>query len=386
MATAVNTTPRTTVTVCEVTTKKLLKKFVDFPNKLYRDVPQFVPAFFSDDMADWDKKKNPAFAYSEARCWLAYRQGEIVGRIGAILSHASNEKWGTKRMRFTQVDFIDDPAVSEALFAAVETWAAERGCNQVHGPLGFCDMDREGMLVEGFDKRSMFITYYNHPYYNDHLTRLGYRKDTDWIEYRVDVPSLDDPHVAKLHRIAEHVKKSRGLHIAKVRTRFHYKPYIKQVFDLANAAYAPLYGMVPLNEQQVIKYANKFIPLLDPRYTCFVLDKHEKVVAFGVSAPSMAAAMQKNRGHMAPFGWVHLLKALAKNNALDMFLIAVRPDLQGAGINAIILDHLIQNANASGIEYAETGPQLETNSKILAQWKMFSKDQHKRRRCYVKDI
>lgn len=376
----------TSVTIQEVTTKKQLRQFVDFPNQLYKDVPQFVPAFYGDDLADWDKKKNPAFQYSEARCWLALREGKIVGRIGAILSHASNEKWDTKRMRFTQVDFIDDQEVSAALFATVEAWAAERGCNQVHGPLGFCDMDREGMLVDGFDKRSMFITYYNHPYYNDHLAALGYQKDTDWIEYKVDAPSPDSPHAVKLHRIAEHVKKSRGLHIVQVKTRFHYKPYVKQVFDLANEAYAPLYGTVPLNEQQVKKYADKFIPLLDPRFTCFVLDKDERLVAFGVSAPSMAAAMQKCRGRMFPFGWIYMLKALAKNNALDMFLIAVRPELQGVGINAIILDHLIQNAAANGIQYAETGPQLETNSKILAQWKMFAKDQHKRRRCYIKEL
>ncbi len=374
------------LTIVPVTTKKQLKKFVDYPNQLYKDVPQFVPAFFDDDVSDWTEKENPAFKYSEAKCWLAMRDGEIVGRIGAILSHAANEKWGTKRMRFSQVDFIDDPAVSAALFATVEAWAKEKGCDQVHGPLGFSDMDREGMLVEGFDKRSMFITYYNHPYYNDHLTRLGYRKDTDWVEYKIECPTADQPHVAKLHRIAEHVKKSRGLHIVQVKNRLGYRPFVKQVFELANVAYAPLYGTVPVNEEQIQRYADKFIPLLDPRFTCFVLDKDEKVVAFGISAPSMAEAMQKCRGRMFPFGWIHMLKALAKNDALDMFLIAVRPDLQGAGINAIILDHLIENGIKSGIRYAETGPQLETNSKILAQWKMFAKEQHKRRRCYIKDI
>ncbi len=374
------------ITVVPVTTKKQLRQFVDYPNQLYKDVPQFVPAFYGDDLSDWNEKQNPAFQYSEAKCWLALRDGEIVGRIGAILSHAANEKWGTQRMRFSQVDFIDNPAVSDALFATVEAWAKEKNCNQVHGPLGFSDMDREGMLVDGYDKRSMFITYYNHPYYNDHLERLGYRKDTDWIEYRIDCPAKDDPHVAKLHRIAEHVKKSRGLHIAKVKSRLGYKPYIRQVFDLANEAYSPLYGTVPLNPQQVQRYADKFIPLLDPRFTCFVLDKEEKLVAFGVSAPSMAEAMQKSRGRMFPFGWVHMLKALAKTEALDMFLIAVRPEMQGAGINAIILDHLIENGLKNGIRYAETGPQLETNSKILAQWKMFAKEEHKRRRCYIKDI
>ena len=186
----VTTTSR--VEIREVTTKGELRKFVDYPNQLYRDVPQFVPAFYGDDLADWDREKNPAFDYCEARCFLAYRDGEIVGRIGAILSHRANEKWGTRRMRFSQVDFIDDREVSAALFAAVEDWAREKGCTQVHGPLGFCDMDREGMLVEGFDRRSMFITYYNHPYYNEHLEALGYGKDTDWVENLIHVPELDN--------------------------------------------------------------------------------------------------------------------------------------------------------------------------------------------------
>lgn len=170
------------VSIVEVTTKAQLRRFVDYPNQLYKDVPQFVPATYGDDLADWDRSKNPAFSYCDARCWLAERDGEIVGRIGAIRSRKANEKWGTNRMRFTQVDFIDDPEVSAALFATVEDWARELGCAAVHGPLGFTDMDREGMLVEGFDRRSCFFTYYNYPYYVDHMTALGYVKDVDWIE------------------------------------------------------------------------------------------------------------------------------------------------------------------------------------------------------------
>lgn len=374
------------VVVREVTTKRELRKFVDFPNRLYRNVPQFVPAFYGDDLADWDKKKNPAFEYCEAKCWLAWRGKDIVGRIGAILSHKANEKWGTNRMRFSQVDFIDDEAVSSALFAAVEAWAAEKGCDQVHGPLGFCDLDREGMLVDGYDQRSMFITYYNHPYYNTHLERLGYRKDTDWMEYKVMAPAPDSPVTVKLHRIAEHVKSRQHLHVAKVRHRRQYGALVGQVFELVNEAYSPLYGVVELNERQIKKYKSKFAPLIDPDFACFVMDEQENMVAFGVSAPSMAAAMQRCHGHLFPFGWIGVLRALSKNDAVDMFLIAVKPELQGIGINAVILDHLIQGAAKNGIRYAETGPQLETNSKILAQWKMFDKEQHKRRRCYIKDI
>ncbi len=376
----------TTVEIIEVETKAQLRKFVDFPNILYKDNPNFVPAFYGDDLADWDKDKNPAFDYCDAKCFLAYKSGEIVGRIGAILSYKANEKWETQRMRFSQVDFIDDIEVSTALFAAVENWAKEKNCNQVHGPLGFCDLDREGMLVDGFDKRSMFITYYNEPYYNEHLEKLGYKKDTDWVEYKIMAPEMSSEKAEKMHKIAEHIMKRKKLHKVKVKTRFGFAPYVKKVFELVNAAYAPLYGVVDLNEKQIKKYANKFIPLLNPKYTCFVMDENDNMVAFGVSAPSVAEAMKKSRGRLFPTGWVHVLKAFEQSKALDMFLIAVRPDLQGSGVNAVILDHLIQNAAKNGIKYAETGPMLETNAKILAQWKSFDTELHKRRRCYIKDL
>ncbi len=374
------------VTVKEVLSKRDLRKFVDFPNKLYKDCENFVPAFYADDLADWNKKKNPAFEYCEARCFLAYKDGEIVGRIGAILSHKANAKWRTQRMRFSQVDFIDDKEVSAALFKAVEDWAREKGCNQVHGPLGFCDLDREGMLVEGFDKKSMFITYYNEPYYNEHLQELGYQKDTDWLEYKIFAPEKDSETAVLIHRIAERCKTRNNFHIAKTKSRLQFLKYVKDVFKLVNICYSPLYGVVELNDKQINKYTKKFIPLINPDYACFVLDENEELVAFGLSAPSMANAIKKSNGRMLPFGFIGLLKALSKNDAIDMFLIAVRPDLQKTGVNAIILDHLRDSCERNGIKYAETGPQLETNSKILSQWKAFDKEQHKRRRCYIKNI
>lgn len=374
------------VEIVEVTTKAQLRKFVDYPNKLYHDNPNFVPAFYGDDIDDWDKKKNPAFDYCEARCFLAYRDGEIVGRIGAILSHRANEKWETKRMRFTQVDFIDDISVSSALFDTVEKWAKEKGCDEIHGPLGFTDMDREGMLVDGFDKRNMFITYYNEPYYNEHLEKLGYSKDTDWVEYKIYIPSLEDEQTVRIHKIAEHVIKRKKLRKVEVRTRFGYKPYIEKVFNLINEAYAPLYGTVHLSDKQIKKYANKFIPLINPKYACFVMDEQNEIIAFGIAAPSVAAAIKKSNGRLFPFGWVGVLKAFNKNNALDLLLTAVRPDLQGSGINAVVIDHMLNNAAKNGMVYAESGPMLETNSKILAQWKLFDTELHKRRRCYIKKV
>ena len=381
----VTTTSR--VEIREVTTKGELRKFVDYPNQLYRDVPQFVPAFYGDDLADWDREKNPAFDYCEARCFLAYRDGEIVGRIGAILSHRANEKWGTRRMRFSQVDFIDDREVSAALFVAVEDWAREKGCTQVHGPLGFCDMDREGMLVEGFDRRSMFITYYNHPYYNEHLEALGYGKDTDWVENLIHVPELDNELIVKLHRLAERVLSCGTYHVADITKKSQITTrHIEQVFHLVNKAYAPLYGVVELNERQIKKYAKKFLPLVNPNLLCLVMDREENLVAFGVCAPSMAEALKKCRGRLFPTGWMGVLRALKHNDTVDLLLIAVDPKVQGLAINAVVLDHVLRGAVRMGIEWAETGPTLETNIKVQSQWKFFGREQHKRRRCYIKNI
>lgn len=373
------------VTIVEVTTKAQLRRFVDYPNVLYKDVPQFVPATYDDDLSDWNRKKNPAFAYCEARCWLAMRGEEIVGRIGAILSRKANEKWGTRRLRFTQVDFIDDAEVSDALFATVETWAKELGCDEVHGPLGFTDLDREGMLVEGFDRQSCFFTYYNHPYYPVHLARLGYVKDVDWIENLISVPT--DPAVyAKWDKLANYVLKRNNLHIFNARTRLSYIPILKKFFELVNVAYAPLYGTVELSNEQISRYAAKFAPLVNPHLTCFVMDKDENLVALGVAAPSIAKALKKSRGRLLPFGWAGLLHAFVKNDTLDLLLIAVRPDLQSKGVNAIVINKIMHGCQKMGIVRAETGPTLELNAKVLAQWKTFDIEQHKRRRCFKKHI
>ena len=373
------------VSIVEVTTRRQLRRFVDFPNQLYKDVPQFVPATYGDDLEDWDKKKNPAFSYCEARCWLALRGEEIVGRIGAILSRKANEKWGTNRLRFTQVDFIDDAEVSSALFETVENWARELGCSAVHGPLGFTDMDREGMLIEGFDRRSCFFTYYNHPYYMRHMAALGYVKDVDWVENLISAPH-DETTIARWKKLSDYVQHRQKLHIYRVRTRLGYIPLLKQFFRLVNEAYAPLYGTVELSPAQVKKYSWKFAPLINPRLACFVMNQHNELVALGVSAPSIAEALKKSRGRLFPTGWLHVLRAFSKNDTIDLLLIAVRPDLQGKGINAIILSEVMRGCQKMGILHAETGPMLEENEKVQAQWQDFPLEQHKRRRCWVKEL
>jgi GNAT superfamily N-acetyltransferase len=374
------------VQVIEATTRSQLRRFVDFPNRLYQNVPQFVPATYGDDLSDWNPKQNPAFQYCEAKCFLAYRNGEIVGRIGAILSHKANQKFNRSRVRFTQVDFIDDYEVSKALFDTVENWCIENGCNEVAGPMGFTDLDREGMLVEGFENESLFFTYYNFPYYIDHLTRLGYVKEVDWIEYLITTPERGSRIDQYLKKISEYVAKKEKLHLADVHSKREFKPLVEKVFRLINAAYAPLFGVVELNEDQIKRYAAKFIPMINPKYTAFVLDESDELVAFGVAAPSLSEALKKSRGRLFPLGWIGLLKALHKNDKLNLFLVAVRPEKQCRGINSMMIYKILQNAIDDGIYLTETGPMLEHNTHILAQWKPFDKIQHKRRRCFVKSL
>ncbi len=373
------------VIIKEVRSKKELRGFVDFPNRLYSGCEQYVPALFADDIDDWNPKKNPAFEYCEAKCFLAYRGGKIVGRIGAILNHRSNEKWGKKRMRFSQVDFIDDEEVTNALFRAVENYAREKGCDEVHGPLGFCDMDREGMLVEGFEHRSLFITYYNYPYYISHMTRLGYVKDVDWIEERLTI-SYDEKTIALTARMTKYVSEGLGLHVADLRHQSEYGKYVPEVFRLVNIAYAHLYGTVELTERQIKRYAKKFGPLINPKLTCMVLNGKNELVAFGVVAPAMEEALKNCRGRLFPIGWLGVLRALHKNDTMDMCLIAVHPSLRGTGVNAIIFDHVIRGCHKMGIKTAETGPMLETNTQVQAQWQHYVAEQHKRRRCFVKKL
>ena len=312
-------------------------------------------------------------------CWQYYSMKD------PLWAQYPNEKWQTNRMRFSQLDFVDDPEVSAALMGAVENFAREKGCDEIHGPLGFTDLDREGLLIEGFDRKSMFITYYNHPYYKVHLEKLGYGKDVDWVEYLLPVPQ-DERTIDRLQRLSERVASHNRLHIAEIRRRKDYGPYVEKFFRLWNTCYAPLYGTTPLTDAQIRRYVKKFVPLVNPDLACFVMDEEENLVAFGVSAPSIANALKKSNGRMLPFGFARLLYALKKNDTLDLFLIAVRPDYQNRAVNAILLNHVLKGCLKMGITHAETGPQLETNHKILSQWNTFQPELHKRRRCFIKQL
>lgn len=370
------------VEILEAKTRKQIREFVDYPNKLYRNNAYYVPDMIDSQMNDLMPGKNPAFEYCECRCFLCLRDGETVGRISGIINSRANEKDGVKYMRLSAFDFIDDDEVVDALLGMLEDYAREKGCVAIHGPLGFSDMDREGMLIDGFDRLSQFFVYYNHPYYVTHMEKRGFVKQIDWLEFLIHIPKTVPP---RLEQIAARVRQRMHLSIADLSDKKALPKYIRDVFEVYNEAYAVLFGMVPLTPKQVDKYVHEFKPLINGNTSAFVYNDRDELVGFGVAAPSLSLANQKSRGRMFPFGWAHSAKALyGKNDRLDLFLIAVKPSLKGCGVNAVIVEHLLRKAIANGIRYAETGPNLETNADVMSAWKFFDVEQHIKRRCWVK--
>lgn len=372
------------VNIKEVLTKKDLKKWVLFPNKLYKDNPNFVPFLMSDEINTFTKTKNPSYDFCDTRLFLAYKNGEIVGRIAGLINHAYNKKWSKSAIRFTRFDFIDDEEVSSALFNEVIKWGKENGLCEIMGPIGFTDFDHEGMLVEGFDQFNMSITFYNHPYYLRHMEKLGLSKDIDWVEYKLNVPKEIDPKFEKISRfVAErnHVK---------LVTYSNRKILIKEAYQalkLIDEAFAKLYGTVPLTDRVIDDAIKNNISLVNMDYVCSVKDKNDNIIGFGLLVPSIAKALKKSDGKLAPFGIFRLLKALhGKNDTLEMYFVGVKPELQKTGITGIIINQMLKMCIKNGVKYCETGPELETNSDVQSMWKSFDAAQHKRRRCFIKQI
>ena len=372
------------VVIKEVINKKLLKKWVDFPNKLYKNVENYVPFLMSDEIATFSKDQNPAYDFCETKLFLAYKDKKIVGRVGALINHAYNKKWNKNAIRFTRFDFIDDYDVSEALFNEVEKIAKDNNLTSVMGPIGFTDMDHEGMLIEGFDELNMSITFYNHPYYLKHMERLGLIKDVDWVEYLLTIPEKRNE---KIERIAEYLMKRNGYKLVEYTDSKVLMNDAYEAFKLIDEAFSKLYGTVPLTDRVIEKTLKDNVPLMNLKYICSVKDKEGAIIGFAVLVPSIAKALKKSNGRLLPFGIFRMLKALrGKNDVLEMFFIAVKPELQKMGIPAIIMNHMIQVCIDNGIKCCETGPELELNTDVQSMWKTFDVRQHKRRRCFIKEI
>ena len=373
------------VKIIEVKDRSSLNKFVEFNIELYKGNPYHVPGLMEDELMTLRKDKNPAFEFCESVCYLAYKEDKIAGRIAGIINHRANETWNQKYARFSFLDFIDDEEVSKALFDTVEQWALQKGMNGIQGPLGFTDLDHEGLLVWGFDRLGTMATSYSFPYYMEHLEKLGYVKDQDWNEFLITVPKeVPDKH----RRISEIVLKKYGLKVKKFKRINEIWPYAKRIFELWNEAYKPLYGYSELSEKQINYYVKMYIPMLRlDLITLIIRESDDKVVGLAITMPSLSKALQKSRGRLLPFGWIHLLKALyGKGEIVDLYIMGVLPEYQNKGVNALIFYDLIPILNRMGFLYAESNPELELNQKMQSQWADFEAKHHKTRRAFIKHL
>ena len=372
------------IIIKKVSSKKELKTFIRFNYELYKGNPYSVPDLYDDMLNTFHPKKNAAFEFCEADYFLAYKDDKVVGRVAAIINHRANETWNKKEVRFGWIDFIDDLEVSKSLLDTVARWGKERGMNMIVGPLGFTDMDAEGMLIEGYDQLSTMSTIYNFPYYPRHMEQLGFEKEADWVEFKLTVP---DKLPEKFVRISEIILQKYKLKIKKVtRKEIKTQNYGQKIFDLINEAYAPLYGYSKMTQGQINQYIKMYLPLIDLRMVSLVEDENGELIAAGISMPSLSEALQKAKGKMLPWGWYYLLKALfiKKPKGLDLLLVGVKPEYQSKGVNALLFYDLVPIYQQMGFQYGESNPELELNKKVQSQWSAFESIQHKKRRAYKK--
>lgn len=374
------------VEIREITpTKSNLKKYTKFGIDLYKDNDYYVPPLIMDDVETLSPDKNPAFDYCKAKSWMAYRDGKPVGRITGIINTVVNERTGKRDLRFGFLDFIDDEEVVDALFDALAQWGRSQGLTSMVGPMGFSDMDHEGMLTEGFDELGTMATIYNYPYYPRHMERMGFHKDAEWVEYRMTVP---DKIPEKMLRVAEIVKKKYGVRTIKYTSAKKIKEeYGVALFELINEAYDQLYGYSPLSQKQIEYYIDIYLPILRLENVCLIVDSNDKLIGVGISIPSMSRALQKGRGRLFPTGWLHLLKAMyMHNDVVDLLLVAVKPEYQSKGVNALLFADLLPVYIKNGYRWAESNPELADNENVQLQWQYFERRQHRRRAAFRKDI
>ena len=368
------------------TSARMIDDFIRLPYLNYKDCPQFVPDLDSDIRELFYQKKNPAYEFSQIQPFVAYRNEVPVGRIVGIINRKANEKWQTRNVRFSMIEFIDDLSVSKALLDAVSQWGMSQGMDTIHGPLGITDFDKEGMLVEDFDLTGSINTVYNPDYYPRHMEALGFKKEVDWVQVRINIPK-EVP--ARYARTAQYAREQIGLRVIKLTDKDIYqRGYGQKVFDLLNEAYQPIFGFSELSAAQVDVFLNKYLRYIDKELIPVVVNAEQEVVGVAISMGSLSKAMQKAKGRLLPFGWWPLLKALkwCPDDNAEMLLVAVRPDYQGLGVNALFFDDQIPIFNKLGFKWAETGPQLEDNVRELTQWKPLKPEFVKRRRCYTRPL
>lgn len=379
------------IEIKKVESRRDLCKFIDFHNELYKGNPYHVPNLYFDEMNTFRKDKNAAFDFCEAEYFMAYRDGKAVGRVAAIINHSANKKWERESVRFGWIDFVDDIEVSKALLKAVEDYGKSKGMKEIVGPLGFTDMDPEGMLLYGYDQLGTQATAYNYPYYPEHMDRMGgWEKDNDYVEYKLYVP---EEMPEKYATIAKMIQKRYNLQVKKLKRNEIYgeNGYGKKIFDVVNETFKDLYGYSKLTDRQIEQYVKMYLPMADLDLITIIEDWNtpdHKVVGVGISIPSLACALQKCGGKLFPFGWWHILRALKfhKTEVVDLLLVGVLPEYRQKGANALLFYDLIPHYQRLGFKWGETHVEMETNMKVQGQWQYLNREIHKRRRCYKKDI
>ncbi len=374
------------VEIKEVQSRKELREFVNFPEKLYRHNPYYVPPLEFDQMDTLDQKKGAAQEFCDSKLYLAYKDGRLAGRVAAIVNRLANKQWNHKEVRFGWYDFIDDREVSKALMDKVEEFGRKYGMESVVGPLGFTDFDPEGLLIEGFDQLSTMALIYNYPYYVDHIEGMGFQKDADWIEYKIYVPKALPERVARMANIIE---QRANVHITPLtRKLIKEKDYAHKIFKIINDCYKNLYNFTVLPEKMADKYIGFYLKVLDLNYVSLVENERDEIVAFGITMPSIARALQKSRGKLFPFGWWYLVKSLffKREDGVEMLLVGVNPDYQNSGVNTLVQADMFKKYTEAGVKWAETNAILETNIKNQGQFKEFDHECKKRRRSYIKSL
>ena len=374
------------VEIKEVTTRKQLREFVNFPEKLYRNNPYYVPPLEFDQMDTLDQKKGAAQEFCNSKLYLAYKDGELVGRVAAIVNNLANEQWNHKEVRFGWYDFIDDREVSGALMAKVEEFGRQYGMESVVGPLGFTDFDPEGLLVEGYDAMNTMALIYNDPYYVDHIDAMGFQKDADWIEYKVYIP---EELPSRVGRMANIIQERANVHIRPLTRKLVKKgDYGHKLLKLINLCYKDLYNFTVLPDKMADKYLGFYLSILDLNFVSVVENEKDEIVAFGITMPSLNKALQKSRGKLFPFGWWYLVKSLylKREEGVEMLLVGVHPDYRNSGVNTLVQADMFRKYSAAGVKWAETNAILETNIKNQGQFKEFEHECRKRRRSYIKKL
>ncbi|MBR3291292.1 MAG: N-acetyltransferase [Bacteroidales bacterium] len=374
------------VEIKEVTTRRELRVFVNFPEKLYKDNPYYVPPLVFDQMDTLDQKKGAAQEFCDSKLYLAYKDGELVGRVAAIVNHKANAQWNHKQVRFGWIDFIDDREVSHALMDKVVEFGRQHGMDSIVGPLGFTDFDPEGMLVDGYDQISTMALIYNHPYYVTHIEEMGFEKDADWLEYRMFFDGTLPERYDRLHDI---VLKRAGCHVREInRKMIREENYGMKVFECINKCYKDLYNFTVLPTHMAEKYLGFYLSILDLQYLCMIENEKGELVAFGITMPSICKALQKTRGKLFPFGWFHILKSLMWKNegGAELLLVGVIPEYQKTGINSVLVLDVLKNYHKNGIKWAETNAILESNNVCKSQFEVFPLEYRKRRRSYIRKL